>query len=59
LILSNRLMAEHLDVAPSADASVLDRLTMRGEEGEIRPEFVEEIARAIKAKDAPLLREAT
>jgi magnesium transporter len=50
-------MAEHLDVASSADASVLDRLPMRGEEGEIRPEFVEEIARAIKAKDEPFLRE--
>src|ERR1700751_1284004 len=50
-------MAEHLDVASSADASVLDRLKMRGEEGEIRREFVEEIARAIKAKDAPFLRE--
>jgi magnesium transporter len=57
LILSNRVMAEHLDVAPSADASVLDRLPMRGEEGEIRSEFVGEIARAIKAKDAPFLRE--
>src|SRR6201987_2728067 len=50
-------MAEHLDVAPSTEESVLDRLPMRGEEGEIRSEFVEEIARAIKAKDAPFLRE--
>jgi magnesium transporter len=57
LILSNRVMAEHLDVASSADKSVLDRLPMRGEEGEIRPEFVEEIARAIQAKDEPFLRE--
>jgi len=30
---------------------------MRNEEGEIRPEFVEEIARCIKAQDAPFLRE--
>jgi hypothetical protein len=49
-------MAEHLDVAPSPDMSVLDRVPMRGAEGEIRPEFVEEIARAIKTKDAPFLR---
>ena len=50
-------MAEPLDLAPSADASVLDRLPMRNEDGEIRPEFVEEIARCIKAQDAPFLRE--
>ena len=49
-------MAEHTDVAPSADASVLDRVPMRGEEGQIRPEFVEEIARAIEGRDAPFLR---
>jgi magnesium transporter len=49
-------MAEHTDVAPPAQASVLDRVPMRGAEGEIRPEFIEEIARAIEAKDAPLLR---
>jgi len=50
-------MADPLDLAPSADASVLERLPMRNEEGEIRPEFVEEIARCIKAQDAPFLRE--
>ena len=50
-------MAEPLDLAPSADGSVLERLPMRNEEGEIRPEFVEEIARCIKAQDAPFLRE--
>jgi magnesium transporter len=49
-------MAEHTDVAPSAQVSVLDRVPMRGAEGEIRPEFIEEIARAIEAKDVPLLR---
>ena len=50
-------MAEPLDLAPSVDASVLERLPMRNEDGEIRPEFVEEIARCIKAQDAPFLRE--
>jgi magnesium transporter len=50
-------MAEHYDVAPSAEASVLDRLPMREENGEIRRAFVEEIARAIKATDAAFLRE--
>ena len=49
-------MAEHLDVAPSPDTSVLDHVPMRGDEGEIRPEFVKEIAHAIEAKDAPFLR---
>ena len=49
-------MAEHLDIAPSTETSVLDRVPMRGEEGTIRPEFVEEIARAIAARDAPFLR---
>jgi len=49
-------MAEHLDGALSTEPSVLDRFPMRGDEGEIRPEFVEEIARAIKASDAPFLR---
>lgn len=43
-------------VASSADTSVLDRLPMRDEGGEIRHEFVEAIARAIKVADAPLLR---
>ncbi len=49
-------MAEDVDVAQPADASVLDRLPMRDEDGEIRHEFVEEIARAIHAADTPLLR---
>ena len=34
-------MAEDIDAAQPADASVLDRLPMRDEEGEIRHEFVE------------------
>jgi magnesium transporter len=50
-------MTEHLDVAPSAGTSLLDRFPMRGEEGEIRPEFVAEITRAIQADEAPFLRE--
>jgi len=49
-------MAEHLDGALSTEPSVLDRFPMRGDEGEIRPEFVKEIAHAIEAKDAPFLR---
>jgi magnesium transporter len=43
-------------VVSSAGTSVLDRLPMREEGGEIRHEFVEAIARAIQAADAPLLR---
>src|SRR6202165_4630397 len=49
-------MAENKEVAQSAEASVLDRLPMRDEDGEIRHEFVEEIARAIHASETPLLR---
>src|SRR2546429_1753925 len=49
-------MAENIDAAHPADASVLDRLPMRDEAGEIRQEFIEEITRAIKADDAPFLR---
>jgi magnesium transporter len=46
-------MAEQMDVAGD---SVLDRLPMRGEDGEIRREFIDEITRAIKVDDAPFLR---
>src|SRR3979409_620383 len=49
-------MAENTDAAGPADASVLDRLPMRDEHGEIRPEFVEEVARAIDAAETPFLR---
>jgi magnesium transporter len=49
-------MAEDVDVALSAEAAVLDRFPMRGEDGEIRPAFVEEIARRIKANDTAFLR---
>lgn len=48
-------MAEDLDVAQPA-VSLLDRLPMRAEDGEIRREFVDEIARAIHAADKPFLR---
>jgi magnesium transporter len=49
-------MAEDLDVAQSADASLLDRLPMRDENSEIRHEFVEAISHAIHAADTSLLR---
>src|SRR6201985_1473850 len=48
-------MAEDLDVAQTA-GPLLDRLPMRAEDGEIRHEFVEQIARRIKAGDTPFLR---
>ena len=50
-------MAEEVDVAGPAAAPVLDRLPMRDENGEIRREFVEQIARAIHDANATLLRE--
>ena len=49
-------MAEDIVAADPADASVLDRFPMRDEDGEIRREFVEEIARAIHAAEIPFLR---
>jgi magnesium transporter len=50
-------MAEDIDAAHSANQSTLDRSPMRDEDGQVRPEFVAEIARAIHAADAPFLRE--
>src|ERR1700749_2987335 len=50
-------MVEETETAPPAEASILERLPMRNEEGEIRPEFIEEITRCIKADDAAFLRE--
>src|SRR6201987_5924706 len=50
-------MAEPLDLAPSADATLLDRSPMGDEGGTIRPEFVEEIARCIREENASFLRE--
>ncbi len=49
-------MAEEIDVAQPADTPAPDLLRMRAENGEIRPEFVEGIARAIHDANAPLLR---
>jgi magnesium transporter len=49
-------MVEETDVA-HAEASILERLPMRDEEGDIRPQFIEEITRCIKAGDAKFLRE--
>jgi magnesium transporter len=49
-------MAEDVDTAQPAAASILDRLPMRNEDGEIRHEFVAEISRAIHAEDTPFLR---
>ena len=48
-------MAENTDVAPP-EATLLDRHPMRDEEGDIRQDFVDEITRAIKTKDASFLR---
>jgi magnesium transporter len=48
-------MAEDIDVAQPAEAPVLDRLQMRDAEGQLRHEFVEQVAKAIHAVDRPLL----
>jgi magnesium transporter len=50
-------MADDVDVAHSADQSILDRFPMRDKDGDIRPEFVEKIAGAVKAADTAFLRE--
>jgi magnesium transporter len=49
-------MADDTDVAQQDEASLLDRNPMRDDEGQIRPEFVEQITRAIQAGDAAFLR---
>ncbi len=49
-------MTEDLDIAQPTDASVLDRLPMRDENGEIRHEFVAEVARDIHETNIELLR---
>jgi magnesium transporter len=49
-------MDERMDGTASAEASVLDHVPMRNEDGEIRQEFVEEIAHAIEAADSAALR---
>jgi magnesium transporter len=50
-------MVEETDTAPPAEASILERLPMRDEDGDIRPEFIDEVARRIRADDAAFLRE--
>jgi magnesium transporter len=50
-------MVEETDTAPPAETSILVRLPMRDEEGDIRPGFIEEITRCIRADDATFLRE--
>ena len=50
-------MAENIDIARSADAPALDRFPMRDEEGQLRHQFVEEVASAIHAADRPFLCE--
>jgi magnesium transporter len=51
-------MADDVDVAgPAAHESVLDRLPMRDDDGDIRPEFVEKVSAAVQAADAAFLRE--
>jgi magnesium transporter len=49
-------MADQIEIAQPADTTVLDRLPMRDEDGEIRHEFVAEMTRAIHAADTPFLR---
>src|SRR6478609_5282340 len=49
-------MAENTDIAPPAEATLLDRHPMRDDEGQIRQEFVDQITRAIQAADATFLR---
>lgn len=49
-------MDEHMDDAASTEALVLDHVPMRNEDGEIRHEFVEEIAHAIEVADSAALR---
>jgi magnesium transporter len=49
-------MADDVDTALHAD-SVLDHLPMRDEDGDIRPEFVKAVSRAVAAADAAFLKE--
>jgi magnesium transporter len=53
-------MADDVDVAQPADStheSSADRLPMRDEDGDIRPEFIEGVSRAVQAGNAAFLRE--
>jgi magnesium transporter len=49
-------MDEQFDVAHAGGAAVMDRLPMRLDSGEIRPEFVEAIAAGIAVEDEAFLR---
>ena len=49
-------MADETDTAQPDDALASDRLAMRDEDGEIRPQFVEQITHAIQQADVALLR---
>jgi len=49
-------MAETIDVAQIADASVLERLPMRDQDGQIRAEFVATVASAIHDANTTFLR---
>jgi magnesium transporter len=49
-------MDEQLDVAHGDGATVLDRASMRTDNGDIRPEFIENITAAIAAEDETFLR---
>jgi magnesium transporter len=53
-------MADDVDAAQPAEPaheSLADRVPMRDEDGDIRPEFVEEVSRAVQTADAAFLRE--
>jgi magnesium transporter len=52
-------MTSDVDLAHPADdeRSALDKLPMRGHDGNIRTEFVEAISQAVQVGDAPFLRE--
>src|SRR4051812_45177296 len=54
---ARRGMADDMDVAQAAHATVLDRFPMRDEDGDIRSEFVEKVSAAVQAADAAFLRE--
>jgi magnesium transporter len=49
-------MDEQLDVAHGHDAAVLDGASLRTDDGDIRPEFIENITAAIAVEDETFLR---
>jgi magnesium transporter len=53
-------MADDVDLAQSVapeELSALDKMPMRNDEGDIRPEFVEAISRAVQVADTAFLKE--